>query len=208
VFKTIHDAKPGIEQITLAQKAFGKSGADLLPFIQQMDGDLPALIKKMDELGLTISDNAAAAADDFGDQLDLVRTQLGRVGITIGQAFMPVFLKMANGISDWVGKNQAEIVSWADKFAFAFDKIIKGAGVVITALENYYRNYKGFMEGIGLGFLVPKPFLLDALTADFNAANKGKPTEGGSRGAFIPSGGPDTTPDGRMRESTPNNSKH
>lgn len=117
VFKRINDAKPGIEQITIAQKAFGKSGADLLPFIKSFDGDLAALTKRAKELGVTIDDDAARAADEFGDQLDTLSAQFAAVGRTIGQAFMPIFMDMARATSSWATQNKGEIEQWSNAFA-------------------------------------------------------------------------------------------
>ena len=50
VFKRIVEAKPGVEQITLAQKAFGKSGADLIPVLDSFDGDLAGRSKDRPEI--------------------------------------------------------------------------------------------------------------------------------------------------------------
>ncbi|MFN6963959.1 MAG: hypothetical protein ACK4S4_09355 [Pyrinomonadaceae bacterium] len=124
VFKRIVDAKPGVEQITLAQKAFGKSGADLLPFIKQFDGDLPGLIAKAKELGVTLSDKDAQAADDFGDQMDELRMQIGAAGRAIGYELMPVFTDMAKDMSNWLATNKGEIRSWGETFAGAMQRTV------------------------------------------------------------------------------------
>jgi hypothetical protein len=188
VFKRIYDAKPGIEQITLAQKAFGKSGADLIPLIDQMGGELDKTKKKFEEMGLTISDKDAAAADQFGDQMTLLGAQIEMVGVRIGQKFMPVFLNMASELSGWLARNSGEVEHWAGVAGHFFEMVVKGAAVTIDALKNYYQGYKAFMEGIGLGFLVPKPFLLNAVEDSYNQSllNQPKFAGGGSR-AFSPS---------------------
>lgn len=121
VFDRIAKAKPGIEQITLAQKAFGKSGADLLPFIKSFDGDLAGLIRRAKELGVTINDEAARAADEFGDQLDTLNAQFEAIERTIGMAFMPVFMDMAKQTSEWAVRNKDEITDWANASADAFN---------------------------------------------------------------------------------------
>lgn len=123
VFERINDARPGVEQITLAQKAFGKSGADLLPFIKSFDGDLAALTKRAKELGVTIDDEAARSADEFGDQLDTLSAQFSGLGRTIGTAFMPVFMDMAKSTSDWAVQNKKQITDWATSASNAFRKI-------------------------------------------------------------------------------------
>ena len=120
VFKRIQDAKPGIEQITLAQKAFGRSGADLLPFIKSFDGDLAGLTARAKELGVTIDDEAARASDEFGDQLDTLSAQFEGVGRTIGQAFMPIFMDMATATSEWFVRNKGEIKEWSEAAATGF----------------------------------------------------------------------------------------
>jgi hypothetical protein len=154
VFKKIYDAKPGIEQITLAQKAFGKSGADLIPVINQMGGALGKTKKEFEAMGLTISDQDARAADDFGDQMTLLQAQIEMVGIKIGQKFMPVFMQMANSVSGWVVKNQSEISTWADKFAFLVTAEVEGWTAIIKKVEEYW----GWLEKVSplakaLGFI-------------------------------------------------------
>jgi hypothetical protein len=136
VFKRIQDAPAGIERMTLAQKAFGRAGADLLPFLDSFDGDLSSLIKKAKELGVTIDDDAARAADEFGDQLDTLSAQFGGVARTIGTAFMPQFLEMAKATSEWAVRNKDEITTWADAFSASVETAVKGTkGIVKELLE-------------------------------------------------------------------------
>lgn len=138
VFKRIIDAPPGIERMTLAQKAFGKSGADLLPFIDSFDGDLGKLIKRAKDLGVTINDDAAAAADKFGDQLDELSSQLAGAGRTIGTAFMGPFTDMAKGVSSWLVQNKDEIARWGQQM-----------GDTLTGLISYWNSYHNAVVGEG-----------------------------------------------------------
>lgn len=119
VFQRIIEAPPGIERMTLAQRAFGRSGADLLPFLDSFDGDLAGLVKRARELGVTIDDEAAAAADEFGDQLDTLNAQLAGVGRTIGIELMPVFLEWSTSLSEWLVRNRGEISAWSTGFSRA-----------------------------------------------------------------------------------------
>jgi hypothetical protein len=135
VFKRIIDAPPGIERMTLAQKAFGKSGADLLPFIDSFDGDLAGLIKRAKDLGVTIDDKAAKAADNFGDQLDTLNAQLAGVGRTIGTELMPVFTDMATDVSNWLSRNQGEVREWGGFFADTLRAIAKDVRLFMLDIE-------------------------------------------------------------------------
>ena len=148
VFKQIADAKPGFEQLTLAQKNFGKGGADLIPVIRSFDGDLDGLIKHMEELGVTIDDEAAIAADQFGDQMDILNAQLAGVGRTIGTALMPEFMAMASGISNWLTSNKSEIAEFAARTATVFSNLIHGFNTVKNWIDNnstYLRIAAGFL---------------------------------------------------------------
>lgn len=114
--KTIYEARTNTEQLSLASEAFGRRiGPDLIPLIKDAHGNLDALEKKAKELGITMTDETAAAADEFGDQLDQLETQIGGVARTIGFTFMPVFKDMAQYVSNWLVENQGEIKAWADR---------------------------------------------------------------------------------------------
>lgn len=112
VMKEIAGAKSGFEQITLAQKNFGKAGADLIPVIQSFKGNLPDLIRRMTELGIAIDDKAAYEADEFGDTLDILQMQLAGVGRTIAKELMPEFTRMASEMSDFIRDNKDQIRDW------------------------------------------------------------------------------------------------
>ncbi len=115
VFKKIQDAPPGIERMTLAQKAFGKSGADLLPFIDSFNGDLEQLVKHAKALGVTLDDDAARAADEFGDSLDTLNAQLAGVGREIAGVLMPTMTRFFQMWSEQLAANSDDLQAWSDR---------------------------------------------------------------------------------------------
>ncbi len=134
--KTIVEMEPGTEQMTAAMTAFGRSGADLLPFIKSFDGDLAELVKTAKDLGVTISDESAAAADEFGDALDTLNAQLAAVGHTIGFAVMPEFLKLVNELSTWLAQNKAAISEWGGTIR----QVLSDAVAAFRHLFNFIRE--------------------------------------------------------------------
>jgi hypothetical protein len=135
---TIVKLPPGTAQMTAAMDAFGRSGADLLPFIKSFDGDLAGLTKRAKELGVTIDDEAARAADEFGDQLDTLNAQLAGVGRTIGFAFMPIFNDMAKSMSEFFARNQNEIRTWANTVSLTLQGLAIRWGDLKKAASDYY----------------------------------------------------------------------
>lgn len=110
VMERIANAKPGFEQLKLSADAFGKKlGPEMIPLIMEFRGNLGGLIERMKDLGVTIDDDAARAADQFGDQLDILKMQLAGVGRTIGTELMPEFTAMATGISNWIVDHKSDI---------------------------------------------------------------------------------------------------
>lgn len=59
----------GVAKAALAQEIFGKSGAQLIPFLNQGREGIDALRKEADALGLTLSSDTARAAGEFNDNL-------------------------------------------------------------------------------------------------------------------------------------------
>lgn len=63
----------GAAKAALAQELFGKSGAELIPFLNQGREGIEELTKEADKLGVTISGETAQAADNFNDSLNKMR---------------------------------------------------------------------------------------------------------------------------------------
>lgn len=117
VIKSIAAANEGTEQITLAQKAFGKSGADLIPVIKQMDGDLEKAEKAAKKLGLTLTDADIKAADEFGDTLTTLTGQLKSLASQFALQYAPIITNAMNSIVASLARNQDAIRAAGQNFA-------------------------------------------------------------------------------------------
>jgi hypothetical protein len=138
VFKRIAALPPGVTQSKAAMDAFGKSGADLLPFIKSFNGDLPALIAHAKELGITLSDKDARAADEFGDQMDTLTAQLKAVSYAFGRELMPVFLDASKNISSWLSENKGQIKEWGVRTADTLRGLIGVWNDLTHAAADYF----------------------------------------------------------------------
>jgi hypothetical protein len=104
-----------IAQATAASDAFGsKLGKELIPVIQSFDGDVEQLKKDMAALGLTITDEAAQASDEFGDSLDTLQKQAKSATFTLGKELMPAFTQLFRVMSQGVAENKNSIGAFAD----------------------------------------------------------------------------------------------
>jgi hypothetical protein len=196
VIQRVSDLTDPVSRGAAAVQLFGKSGAEFLKVIDDMKGNLPGAIAEVKRLGLSLDNDAAKAADEFGDQLDTLDKQFHAIRITIGQAFLPVFNEMASTVSEWLADNQQELRQWAD----ATQTRLRGAA---SYWEEYWRDIKNYAQGyytwleqkqkdlpLGLGTKLPDNFgvpeggyikdATDALTKR-GLATKGASARGGLR---------------------------
>lgn len=96
-FKAMPD---GAEKTALAVELFGKSGADLIPFLNQGREGVGALTAELAALGVQIGGDTAAQAEVFNDSLAKVRLAISSIGNRILEAFLPAMNDLANGMVD------------------------------------------------------------------------------------------------------------
>jgi len=94
-FKAMPD---GAEKTALAVDLFGKSGADLIPFLNQGRDGVEALTTELQALGVQIGGDTAAQAEVFNDSLAKVRLAITSIGNRVIEAFLPAMNDMANGM--------------------------------------------------------------------------------------------------------------
>jgi len=159
-FKKIGGAIGGITDPTkkaaLAMVLFGGAGTNLLPMFQRGEAGIDALMKKAAELGLVMSTEDAAAAEDFTDRLQELTSAFKMVVFQVGGALAPVLKDLAKrlrailtGMIDWVKQNRQTVVTVA-KIAAA----VVAAGVALTGLGlaiMLVSKAIGIMLGLWLG---------------------------------------------------------
>lgn len=130
--KTIFAAKDGTDQIVLAQKAFGKSGADLIPVIKQFGGDLAAAQKEAERLGTTLTEKDIAASDAFGDSLGVLSAQAKAAGVAFTSDLMVVLAEYFTSASQWYANNKDEVRSWGSTIA----NTLRGSVLLFKDFDN------------------------------------------------------------------------
>lgn len=94
-FKAMPD---GAEKTALAVQLFGKSGADLIPFLNQGRDGINELAAEMQALGVQMSSETAAQAGNFNDALDKLKLTTQSIGNQIIASFLPALNDLAAGM--------------------------------------------------------------------------------------------------------------
>ena len=92
------------QKAAFAQQVFGRSGVDLIPVLDELDGNMESFIQKMDEFGLTVGPQAAKEADAFADQMLILDERMKRFSANVGNAVIPVVLELVNAFDKVVNK--------------------------------------------------------------------------------------------------------
>lgn len=123
----------GSTKTALAIGIFGKAGANLIPLLNEGKDGLAALADESDRFGQTISQSAAANAEDFND--NLTRVQAGMQGVTnvITAAALPALTYLSNKFVEAAGDGEL-LKSFSEGFIVVMKSVVSVAAVVATAI--------------------------------------------------------------------------
>lgn len=95
----LSDIKNPTERAALAQKLFGRSGADLLPILSQGKDAIRAQLKEAEKYGQVMSNEMVAKLDEAGDSMQRMNTSVKIMNAEIAGALAPTFIALANAIA-------------------------------------------------------------------------------------------------------------
>lgn len=101
-------------QTAKAKELFGRASKDVLGIIKATPAGLDAELKKLEEMGLLLTGPAAAAADAFGDQLEILNIQFAALGRTIGFEVIPVLTIFMQDLSRALTGSAESWRGWAE----------------------------------------------------------------------------------------------
>ena len=96
----------GAKKTALAMQLFGKSGANLIPFLNQGSKGVVALRAEAQELGVVIGEDAAKEMENVGDDVDRVKTSLVGLRNQAVVALMPTIRELVTSLLGWIKANR------------------------------------------------------------------------------------------------------
>ncbi len=129
-FKLIADRISQIQDPALrtaaAMKIFGKSGTQLLPMLAGGAKGISEMQQQARDLGLTMSGEDAAAAEQFGDTLDVLWKVVNKVKFAIGAALAPTVSEVAQVVT----RAGSRVIAWVNQNRQLIATIFKVIAVV------------------------------------------------------------------------------
>lgn len=127
------------EKVALAQKVFGKSGSELIPFLNRGKEAIAASRKEAEKLGLVLDEEASKNALHFAESLDDAQDSLTGLRNVIGSAFLPVLTPLLEQFTDFVAENKDLIktraTEWARSLSTALQALVRVAKEADAAVQ-------------------------------------------------------------------------
>jgi|GEM_PF-2945550 len=117
----------GMQKTADAVDIFGKSGADLLPFLNLGAEGIDALKREAQELGLVLSTETSNAAGEFNDNLDRMSAAVTGVANRAAGELLPALNDVSSMLVD-VAKNEATV-------EVATDIVKTAVGGLVTVMQ-------------------------------------------------------------------------
>lgn len=142
VAEIFHNTKDGAAKTALAVELFGKSGAELIPMLNDGKSGLQAFYAEAERMGLVLSAEAIGKGDAFSDQLEQIGQQVKGVKLQLGTALIPALSaaaekisKVIDKITKWVQENP-ELAATIGNIAMTTGKWIAILGTAAIAISS------------------------------------------------------------------------
>jgi hypothetical protein len=177
----------GATKAALAQELFGRSGANLIEFLNQGESGLKTLTDRARELGIVIDDETAAAADDFNDKLADLKAAGTGLATQVASELLPQLTKLVDWATEFVsdGDNARDIADGvADAMRGLADaiRLVVGLGSGLSTIREQLAGaenaWRGFIGNFGLNGTFSKA-LKDAMPwayKEFGGSGQAAPT--------------------------------
>lgn len=144
------DMPDGVEKTALAVKLMGRSGEEMIPFLNQGSAALRGMVEEGQRLN-PITAEMAAQADQFNDNLAALKTQASGLGITLTGDLLGPLTKITDSMREaareggllnasLVGLAQAYNALFTDDLLSREEQIVKRLGVLRRFQEDQTRD--------------------------------------------------------------------
>lgn len=136
-FKTLNNETL---EAALAQELFGKSGANLLQFLNLGADGLSEMEARARSLGIVISQDTAKAADEFNDQLANLKALGAGAGVQLAQELLPAMTELVIQFREGLqaGGAVAKVIQFVGDQADAAAKDFKFLGDTIEVFTDLF----------------------------------------------------------------------
>jgi hypothetical protein len=143
----------GAAKTALAMELFGRSGAALIPMLNQGRDGLNALMREAEELGIVIDSRTAQAAERFNDNLSRIKAASNGLMLQITANLMPALELLAEKMLGFA-RNGESVKQVADAVNAVFGFLAKN----VASLAVFFQRLGAELAAIGAAFQAGMPW--------------------------------------------------
>lgn len=121
-FKTLPD---GATKTALALQLFGKAGADMIPMLNQGG-------EAIEKLGVRMTAEFAAKADEYNDKLTMLGGAVNSLGMTIADVLLPTLIDMTDRLIGFA----KQVTSYVEEHKAGLEVVLNGINAAAYATES------------------------------------------------------------------------
>lgn len=121
----IAEMPDSFNKTALTMDLFGRSGAQMIPLLNSGGEGIREMRQEARDLGIVISNEAAAQAEEFNDSLFRLKQIVKGVRNTIGVALIPIITRVATNIKEWYLANREVIQQRLEEFVVKLSDAVK-----------------------------------------------------------------------------------
>lgn len=149
----------GAFKTATAMQLFGKSGAEMLPMLNEGRAGLEAMVEQAKSLGVVIDSETAAAADKLDDSVTALMAAVKGMSLSMAKEMLPAL----NTVSQAILSNAPE---WVDRFK-TFAKEVAALG---SAFLTAFSAVQTFFDGLGSGLKMYASVVTNVIRGDWRGA--------------------------------------
>lgn len=127
-----------------AQAIYGESAAKLMPLLAEGPEGLARMREEAELLGIVLSDEDVAAADAFGDSMDMLKGVVRGLAFDIGTALLPFLQRLVDGFKEWYLANRELIGKGLTVLSTILGGIFRVIGEVIGVVNSLVESTIGW----------------------------------------------------------------
>lgn len=128
----------GTQKTALAMRLFGRSGAELIPLLNEGSAGIGKLRKEFVELGGQISSENAKQFEQLNDDMLRVRVAFRGIRNDAVTTLLPALLKMVKGFQAWIKENRKLIKQSLEGIFTAMVIALKALGFVLVQVMKLF----------------------------------------------------------------------
>lgn len=144
ISKALNKFPDGTKKSALAMDLLGKSGAELIPTLNNIAEEGEELRQEFKDSGAEMSTGDIADLDALGDNVDKLKSQLGGLKNQIVIALLPALKDMVEGLMAWMKENRELIKSGVETvvntLSLAFGILGKVVHAVVAVIQFFQQH--------------------------------------------------------------------